>query len=379
MFFKTVNKGVKVRIYPNRRQKEQFHNNFGASRFVYNNILDRLKKLHNTYPNQYKLDIKLINEFLKQLKVENIFLKEIESTSLQQSSRDLFKSYQNFFKNPKSNFPKFHSKKNTRLSFRQTIADYPVQNKYLKLRKYGFIRYRTSKKYYQLLNSNIKINNITITCDNGKYYAILNIETEIEQWPITNQNKDYDLNSNKNHFLVSNTGEKYQFNVNRENQMIKKLNISLSTKKKGSRAFKKIQKRLHKWYDKRTNKLNDFIQKLSTKLVKENDTIVLEDNWTNIKILIGGEQNMIFPLMKLKEMINYKFNWYKPNSTGIITVNPKWTSKTCHHCQEIINELKPSVRKWTCPNCGNILDRDINAAINILNRWDNGDGLSTRC
>ena len=161
--------------------------------------------------------------------------------------------------------------------------------------------------------------------------------------------------------------------------MIKKLNISLSTKQKGSRAFKKIQKRLQKWYGKRTNKLNDFIQKLSTKLVKENDTIVLEDNWTNIKILIGGEQNMIFPLMKLKEMINYKFNWYKPNSTGIITINPKWTSKTCHHCQEIINELKPSVRKWNCPNCGIVLDRDINAAINILNRWNDGDCLSTRC
>ena len=72
MFFKTVNKGVKVRIYPNRRQKEQFHNNFGASRFVYNNILDRLKKLYNTYPNQYKLDMKLINEFLKQLNVETM-------------------------------------------------------------------------------------------------------------------------------------------------------------------------------------------------------------------------------------------------------------------------------------------------------------------
>ena len=270
-------------------------------------------------------------------------------------------------------------KKNTRLSFRQTIANYPVQNKHLKLRKYGLIRYRTSKEYYQLLNSNIKINNITITCDNGKYYAILNIEAPIEEWNNTNQVKGYDLNSNRNHFLVSNTGEKYQFNIAHENQMIKKLNISLSTKQKGSRAFKKIQKRLQKWYDKRTNKLNDFIQKLSTKLVKENDTIVLEDNWTNIKILIGGEQNMIFPLMKLKEMINYKFNWYKPNSTGIITVNPKWTSKTCHHCQEIINELKPSVRKWNCPNCGIVLDRDINAAINILNRWDDGDCLSTRC
>ena len=379
MFFKTVNKGVKVRIYPNKKQEELFHINFGASRFVYNNILDRLNKLYNTYPNQYKLNITLINTFLKQLKQEHPWLEEIESTSLQQSSRDLYKSYQNFFKNPKTNFPKFHSKKNTRLSFRQTIANYPIKNKKLKLRKYGLIRYRTSKEYYQLLNSNIKINNITITCDNGKYYAILNIEAPIEKWDNTNQAKGYDLNSNRNHFLVSNTGEKYQFNIAHENQMIKKLNISLSTKQKGSRAFKKIQKRLQKWYGKRTNKLNDFIQKLSTKLVKENDTIVLEDNWTNIKILIGGEQNMIFPLMKFKNMLNYKFNWYKPDCEGLVTVNPKGTSKTCHHCQHVVNELPPSIRQWTCPNCGNILDRDINAGINILNRWNDGDCLSTRC
>ena len=261
---KIVNKGIKVRIYPNKKQEELFHKNFGASRFVYNNILERLNKLYAIYPNQYKLNITLINTFLKQLKQENPWLKEIESKSLQQSSRDLYKSYQNFFKNPKTNFPKFHSKRNTRLSFRQTIAKYPIKNKKLILRKYGLIGYRTSKKYYQLLNSNIKINNITITCDNGKYYAILNIEAPIEKWNNTNQTKGYDLNSNKNYFLVSNTCEKYKFDINHENQMIKKLNISLSTKQKGSRAFKKIQKRLQKYYTKRTNKLNDFIQKLST-------------------------------------------------------------------------------------------------------------------
>ena len=88
---------------------------------------------------------------------------------------------------------------------------------------------------------------------------------------------------------------------------------------------------------------------------------------------------MIFPLMKFKNILNYKFNWYKPDCEGLVTVNPKGTSKTCHHCHEIINELKPSVRKWNCPNCGIVLDRDINAAINILNRWNDGDCLSTRC
>ena len=115
---KIVNKGIKVRIYPNREQKEQFSRNFGSVRFVYNNILERLNNLYKMYPKQYKLNLKLVNELLKQLKAEFSFLREIESTSLQQSSRDLLHSYLNFFKNPKTKFPKFHSKRNTRLSFR---------------------------------------------------------------------------------------------------------------------------------------------------------------------------------------------------------------------------------------------------------------------
>ena len=120
-----ANKAYKYRIYPNKKQEELFHINFGASRFVYNNILDRLNKLYNTYPNQYKLNITLINTFLKQLKQENPWLEEIESTSLQQSSRDLYKSYQNFFKNPKTNFPKFHSKKKYQIKFQTNNSQLP--------------------------------------------------------------------------------------------------------------------------------------------------------------------------------------------------------------------------------------------------------------
>ena len=177
---------------------------------------------------------------------------------------------------------------------------------------------------------------------------------------------------------MSNTGEKYSFDVDSENQRIKQLNKVLSTKQKGSRAFKRIQRKLQRVYDKRTNKLNDFIQKLSTILVKENDTIVIEDNWDSLKILIGGEQNMVFPLMRFQEMIKYKFDWYKSDCTGLVAVNPKWTSKMCHYCGSINNELTCDIREWICPVCGNILDRDINASINILNRWDDGDCLSTR-
>ena len=375
-----VNKGIKVRIYPNKEQQELFQQNFGCSRLVYNQILDRLNKLYTRYPKMYKLNIKLVNTLLNEIKVEFPFLKEVESTSLQQSSRDLFKAYQMFFKNPKSNFPKFHSKKNTRLSFRQTVTDNLVQGTHFKLRKYGLIRFRTSKEYINLLNSeDIKINNITISYDNFKYFAIINIEAPVDKFKLTGINKGFDLNSNKNGFLVSNTGDKYQFDINHEIQMIKQLNKSLSTKEKGSRAFKYYQKRLNKWYAKIKNKLNDFAQKLSTNLVKECDTIVIENNWINIlKSLTKGEQNIRFPLARFKDMIQYKFNWYKAEATGLVEVNPAYTSQECSNCGEIFNLLTTDHRVWTCPKCHSTHDRDINAAINILNRWDDGDCLSTR-
>ena len=377
---KIVNKGIKVRIYPNKEQRELFQQNFGCSRLVYNQILDKLNNLYARYPGMYKLNIKLINTLLNQVKVEFPFLDEVESTSLQQSSRDLFKSYKMFFKNPKSNFPKFHSRKNTRLSFRQTVLPNLVQGTHFKLRKYGLIRFRTSKEYINLLNSeDIKINNITISYDNFKYFAIVNIEAPVDKFKLTGINKGFDLNSNRNGFLVSNTGDKYQFDINHEIQMIKKLNKSLSTKEKGSQAFKRYQKRLNKWYAKIKNKLNDFAQKLSTNLVKECDTIVIENNWINIlKSLTKGEQNIRFPLARFKDMIQYKFNWYKPEATGLVEVNPAYTSQECSVCGEVFNFLTTDHRVWTCPNCQSTHDRDINAAINILNRWDNGDSLSTR-
>lgn len=372
-----INKAVKLRIYPNKKQKEQFQNNFGACRFVYNNILDRLKKLYQHYPGQYRLNIKLINTFLNQLKEENSFLYNVESTSLQQSSRDLYKSYINFFKNPKTRSPRFHSKKKTRLSFRQTIHDNLVQGVYLKLRKYGKIRYRTSKEYINLLNNpDVKFNNVTVACDNGEYYAIINIMVDDNVLlDFTGACVGFDVNSNRNGWLVCSNGDKYRFDINHENQMIKYLNRQLALKKKGSRSFKRLQRRLWKYYNKRTNKLWDYIHKLSNYFVKYFDTVVFEDNLNSIKILIGGEQNSVFPLIEFISLLKYKFDWYKPDAPGVVFVNPKYTSKTCNVCGYVHNSLDVNTRYWICPECGSGLDRDVNAAINILNRWDNGDGL----
>ena len=157
--------------------------------------------------------------------------------------------------------------------------------------------------------------------------------------------------------------------------MIKHINRLMSKCRNMSRRWKKLQKRLQKWYNKRTNQLNDYIEKLTYNLVKKYDTIVFEENYSTIKILIGGEQNMIFPLSRFIKRLKDKFQLYKPKADGVQFVKSKNTSRTCHHCGHINKELDVKTRNWKCPNCNKILDRDVNAAINILNRWFNGDSL----
>ena len=108
-------------------------------------------------------------------------------------------------------------------------------------------------------------------------------------------------------------------------------------------------------------------------MVKKYDTIVFEKNYSTIKILIGGEQNMIFPLSRFIQRLKDKFKLYKPEADGVQFVKPHNTSRTCHHCGYINKELDTKTRNWKCPKCGQILDKDVNAAINILNRWFDGD------
>ena len=221
-----------------------------------------------------------------------------------------------------------------------------------------------------------KFNNITVFTDGLYHYAAFNIECDApEQFPLTGKQIGCDINSNKNGWLVISDEQKEFFNVNHENQMIKQVNRLMSKCRKGSRRWKRLQKRLQRWYNRRTNILKDYIEKLSYNLVKEYDTIVFEENYSNIKILIGGEQNMIFPLSRFIQRLKDKFQLYKPEADGVQFTNAKNTSKTCHHCQHINEDLDVKEREWMCPKCGKILDRDVNAAINILNRWCDGDSL----
>lgn len=373
--------GIKVRIKPTLEQIEEFHKNFGCVRKVYNLTLAEYNKLYKK-DNSIKPTYTFLNSLMMKFKKTIPYLDAMESTSLQQSIKDLSNAFSNFFKNPAHNLPTFHRKKDRKFSFRQTI---PANKKIIDkntifLRKYGKIRYQTSKEYRKLLNQpDLNINNITIKYDGVHYYAIINIkDNHHEHFELTGNKIGCDINSNKNGWLVTSNGIKEYFDVNHENKMIKYLNQLISPcRKKLSRKKKKLQKRLQKQYNKRTNKLNDYIEKLSYNLVKKYDVIVFEKNYSNIKILIGGEQNMIFPLSEFINKLKKKFKWYKPEAEGVVFVDAKNTSKKCHKCDHINEDLDVKTRDWICPKCGEKLDRDVNAAINILNRWCPGDCLES--
>lgn len=115
------------------------------------------------------------------------------------------------------------------------------------------------------------------------------------------------------------------------------------------------------------NRLNDYTNKLVKNLAMDYDTIVFEKNYADIKIFIGGEQNLIFPISKFIEKLKTKYVWHKPDTEGVVFVDGYNTSKTCHHCGFVNENLDVKTRNWTCPECSILLYWDANASINILN------------
>ena len=369
--------GVKVKLRPNEGQRALFDQNFGCCRKARNEVLARYMERHDgdcsKVPTQSEL-----NNILNEVKKDFPYIDEVESTSIQQAVYDLQPAFRNNLKSKRHNPPKFHTKKKTECSFRQTIRKEkrPVNEKVLTLRVYGDLEFRTSSEHVELLNrDDIKFNNITVTFDGLNYYATFNIEGDIapDHLPLTGKQIGCDINSNTNGWLVTSEGQKEFFNIDHDIQMIKHVNRLIDKCREKSKKWKELHQRLIKWYNTRTNKLNDYIERLSYNLVKEYDVIVFEKTYATIKILIGGEQNMVFPLSRFIKRLEDKFKLYKPTADGVQFVDPKNTSKTCNRCGYVNEELDVKTRNWECPDCGEILDRDVNAAINILNRWFNGD------
>ena len=348
-------RAYKYKLNPTEEQKVLIEKHLGCCRFIWNTYLEeRIKtyekdKITLTYNDNAKA--------LTQLKKELVWLKEVNSQSLQATLKDLNLAYDRFFKKI-SKFPKFKSKKNPKKWF------HIPQNVELKWKKLVIPKFKEWIKVVLHRPLTWTIRNATITKDNNWYYVSLVCESTNVSLPkavnliwIDLWLTDFCITSNWDKF------ENPKFLRIVEDKLVKVQ--SYYSRHKWKRSLRKLQ-RLH---SKIANQRKDFLHKLSTKLIHENQVICLED--LNVKWMMKNHKlaKSISDVgwWMFVNFLQYKAEWYGRN---VIIINRYFpSSKTCNCCGNVKEELKLSERMYHCESCWAELDRDINAAKNILKEW----------
>ena len=366
-----MNKGLEIRLYPSKEQRVLIDRTLGCSRFVYNHVLAIKKELWE----DYKLSF---NPNLKSFKEEWKFLTKVPSQALANSYMDCITAYDNFFNSIKkktkqdAKYPKFH-KKGQKDSFRiaatKTSKGYDIRiedKEHIKVPKLGSVKF---KNYNNTDWSQIHIYNITIKkTPSNKYFASLCVEIEEPKYVKPKFDAcGFDLGLND--FGIFDSGEVIENPRYFRTSQIKlaKEQRKLSHCTKGSKGYKKQKIKVAKVHEKIKNQRKDFQHKWSRRIVNENQIIISED--LNVKGMLKNHklaksiQDASFG--SFCNMISYKANEQYRQYVKIGTFYP--SSKLCHCCGFKYKGLKLEERFWTCPQCGTYLDRDENAAINILN------------
>ncbi len=350
-------KGYKYRIYPNLEQIAIINKTISCCRYTWNGFLALKEFRYKEFGE--KLNYTKMSSILTQIKKTDTFLTEVDSTALQQTLKQLDNTFTMFFKGH-CKFPRFKSKKNPRDSYKSTTIK--IKDGKIYIPKVGFVEYSNSRDIKGRVLSAVVSKSAT-----NKYYVSFTVDESSEQLPRIEKEVGVDLGLKI--FAFTSDNEKYfaPKPLWKYTARLKKLQRKLSKKpSRASKNYEKLRLQIATLHERITNIRNDFLHKLTTKLIRENQSIYLED--LNVK---GMSKNKKLA----KAILDCGFGYFVQmlKTKGIMygrTIHQidRWfpSSKTCSCCGYYKADLKLTDRVFECPSCDNSVDRDYNASINIL-------------
>ena len=357
-----IKRAYKFRLHPTPQQEIALARTFGCARFAYNYMLRQ--RTDAWFERKEKVGYHETSAMLTALKKTEEFswLNEVSSVPVQQSLRHLQTAFGNFFAR-RSKYPTF-KKKDGAQSAEYTTSAFKWADGKLRIAK---MDEALNIRFSRTIPKAAKVTTVTVSKDcAGRYFVSMLCTDQVQAKAPVAAKVGIDLGLT--HFAILSTGEKIAApNTFRKNEeKLAKLQRRLAKKTKGSANRKMAKLKVAKLHAKITDSRKDFLHKLSTRLVSENQVIAIETlavsnmqkNHNLAKSIADASWS------EFVRQLEYKSLWYGRELVGIDRWYP--SSKRCFDCGHTVKKMPLNVREWTCPECGTIHDRDINAARNVL-------------